>query len=55
MIRQNRVFQKNHDYQRDFADSLIKSLGYDGAIQACYENQWHGVLAAVDQAKRQNH
>lgn len=41
------VQQDNHDYQRDFATALIKSLGYEGAVQACYENQWHGVLGAV--------
>lgn len=52
MIRQNHTFQKNHDYQRDFANSLVKSLGYNGAVQACYENQWHGVLVAVGQVKR---
>ena len=55
MIRPNHTFQQNHDYQRDFAKSLIKNLGYEGAVQACYENQWHGVLGAVDREKRKHH
>ena len=34
----------NRNYQKALAESLIASLGQDGAIHACYENLWHGVL-----------
>lgn len=34
----------NHSYQAKLALSLIATLGVDGAIRACQENCWHGVL-----------
>ena len=35
----------NHNYQADLAMSLIACLGADGAMRACQENCWEGVLA----------
>lgn len=55
MLNRDQVFSKNHDYQRDLAKSLIESLGYEGAIQVCYENQWYGVLTAVGRENRKMH
>jgi hypothetical protein len=35
------------DEQRRLADSLIETLGLDGAIYACRANAWDGVLDFV--------
>ena len=37
----------NHSYQADLAVSLVATLGRDGAIKACQENCWQGVLDHV--------
>ena len=34
----------NRSYQADLAVSLVATLGRDGAIRACQENCWQGVL-----------
>ena len=34
----------NRCYQADLAVSLVATLGRDGAIKACRENCWQGVL-----------
>lgn len=39
------VSPRNHDYQRQFADSLIDSLGVQEAMNFALENGWDGVLA----------
>jgi hypothetical protein len=35
------------DYQEDFAQRLVKTVGYEDAIRECYENQWLGTLKQV--------
>ncbi len=48
----------NHNCQTDLAMSLIAGLGADGAIRACQENCWEGVLAYVlvlDKEQPQTH
>jgi len=30
-----------------FADKLVRSLGLDGAIVACFENSWYGTLDII--------
>lgn len=42
----------NRDYQRVFAHSLVQSLGYEGAIDICYRNFWHGTLSCILKDKR---
>ena len=37
----------NRSYQADLAVSLVATLGRDGAIKACQENCWQGVLDHV--------
>ena len=34
-------------YQRALADNLIKSLGHDNAVNACYEHDWLDTLKLV--------
>lgn len=55
MLRSSYIDQQNHDYQRDLAKLLLAKLGYAEAVQACYENQWHGVLYALDQENKNHH
>ena len=33
---------------------LIRHLGPDGAVRACYSNQWHSVLRAVEEQRKQD-
>lgn len=37
----------NRSYQDRLADSLIATLGVEGAAHACQANAWDGVLASV--------
>ena len=37
----------NHAYQRQFAKNLIRSLGMDNAIDACFQNSWMGTLEVI--------
>jgi hypothetical protein len=39
----DRTFTRNHQ----LAILLVRHLGTNGAIKACYNNQWHGVLRAI--------
>jgi hypothetical protein len=41
------VKQGNRSYQRQVANSLILSLGIDGAIDACARNDWTGTLNVI--------
>ena len=34
----------NHRYQRDLARSLVASIGFGAALEACLSNGWEGVL-----------
>ena len=38
---------RNHRSRRHRARALVADLGYEGALTACWENGWHGVLAAL--------
>lgn len=38
-----RKFTRNHQ----LAILLVRHLGTNGAIKACYNNQWYGVLRAI--------
>lgn len=44
-MKSNRTFTRNHQ----FAILLVRHLGVNGAIQACYSNQWYGVLRAIEE------
>ena len=37
----------NRTYQRQMAENLIRSLGMDGAIDACFQNDWNGTLGII--------
>ena len=37
----------NHNCQRTLAESLVATLGHEGAAHACHANTWDGVLAYV--------
>ena len=38
---------KNHAYQRQLAESMVKSLGVERAIGTCLENGWTGTLNMI--------
>ncbi len=44
--------RQNRDDQADFAQRLVKAVGYDAAISQCYENQWLGILIHIRQMQR---
>ncbi len=35
------------DRQKRLADTLVATLGLEGAIHVCHANSWHGVLTHV--------
>ena len=37
----------NPDYQRFLAKNLIRSLGYDNAVEACRRNHWDSLLPLI--------
>ena len=37
----------NHPYQQQLAENLIRSLGMDNAIDACFQNDWIGTLEVI--------
>jgi len=37
----------NESYQRALADNLIKSLGHENAVNACYDHDWLDTLQIV--------
>ena len=37
----------NRTYHRQLAENLIRSLGMDGAIDACFQNDWIGTLEVI--------
>lgn len=39
--------QQFQSAQTKLAETLVDSLGLDGAIHACHANGWDGVLAAI--------
>ena len=45
----SRKFTRNHQ----LAILLIRHLGTEGAIKACYSNQWYAVLEAIEEQKGQ--
>lgn len=36
-----------HEYQREMAMSLVKSVGFDDAVDCARQNHWEGVLAQI--------
>jgi hypothetical protein len=44
-VRPGPTFTRNHQ----LAILLVRHLGVNGAIQACYSNQWYGVLRAIEE------
>lgn len=46
---------RNKDYQADFAQRLVKAVGYENAIRECYENQWLGTLVHVQRLQQLYH
>jgi hypothetical protein len=46
---------RNRDYQADFAQRLVKAVGYEDAIRECYENQWLGTLIHIQRLQRAYH
>ena len=41
--KQSKKFTRNHQ----LAILLVRHLGTNGAIKACYNNQWYGVLRVI--------
>ncbi len=41
------VTVQNHEYQAEFARSLIDTLGHNEALEVCARNCWAGIQAAV--------
>ncbi len=39
------------DRQKRLADTLVATLGLEGAIYVCHPNTWHGILAYVISAR----
>jgi|GEM_PF-1494128 len=39
------------EYKQELAYQLVKRLGLAAARQTCIENQWHGVLKAVNSVR----
>ena len=37
----------NHSYQRQIAASMVKSMGVDAAIDACYRSDWAGTMKII--------
>lgn len=37
----------NRTYQQQLAENLIRSLGMDNAIDACFQNDWVGTLEVI--------
>ncbi len=37
----------NRTYQQQLAENLIRSLGMNGAIDACFQNDWIGTLEVI--------
>jgi hypothetical protein len=50
-VKSSRKFTRNHQ----LAILLIRHLGTDGAIKACYNNQWYAVLKAIEDEKIEQH
>lgn len=48
------TMQQHRSAQAKLAETLIESLGFDGAIHACQANGWDGVLAVLLGQGRRN-
>ena len=42
----------NRTYQQQMANNLIRSLGMDGAIDTCFQNDWIGTLNVILKEER---
>ena len=45
----------NRSYQSQIASMLVQSLGRDGAIDACQQNNWTGILNTIVKDERKSH
>lgn len=43
----SRKTQRSVQSQRQMAETLVRSLGYDAAVEACFEHGWYGVLSVI--------
>jgi len=41
------VRANNNSYQRQIAESMVRSMGIDAAIDACCRNDWTGTLNII--------
>jgi len=46
---------EHRDDQADFAQRLVKAVGYEDAVRTCYENQWLGTLVHVQRLQQFYH
>ena len=37
----------NRTYQQQLAENLIRSLGMNGAVDVCFQNDWTGTLEVI--------
>jgi hypothetical protein len=47
MTEFSRRANRNRDYQAEFAQRLVKAVGFEAAVKECYENQWLGTLIHI--------
>lgn len=46
------VYIENRQCQQNLAQKLVACLGQEGAVRACRENAWNGLLHEVQALKR---
>ena len=52
MLNDNHAdWYSNESYQQALAENLVKSLGHDNAIDACYDHDWMETLQFVKSGK----
>ncbi len=51
MAQEIKRSHKNTSNQADFAQRLVKAVGFEDAIRECYENQWLGTLIHIQQMR----
>jgi hypothetical protein len=48
MTAQLSIHERGNDYyQRDLAAKLVRVMGFDGALDACRNNGWEGVVSVL--------
>ena len=51
MTHSEKRLNRQLDYQEAFAKRLVNTMGFEGAVRECYENQWLGTLIYVQRLK----